>query len=91
VKVDMSPEAVTARLKRVSQLRRLCLALGKATPVAPAPSTPMPKRETGGISVGEIVRSIAGMDLHVVRVGMALGPLHPVLQAQHEGLQCAFA
>ena len=47
MKVDMSPEAVTARLKRVSQLRRLCLALGKATPVAPAPSTPMPKRETG--------------------------------------------
>ena len=46
--MDMSPEAVTARLKRVSQLRRLCLALGKATPVAPAPSTPMPKRETGG-------------------------------------------
>jgi hypothetical protein len=34
MKVDMSPKAVTVRLKRVSQLRRLCLALGKARPVA---------------------------------------------------------
>jgi len=33
MKVDMSPEAVTARLKLVSRLRRLCLALGKARPV----------------------------------------------------------
>ena len=30
-KVDMSPEAVTARLKRIEQLRRLCLSLGKTT------------------------------------------------------------
>jgi hypothetical protein len=35
MKVDMSPEAVTARLKLASQLRRLCLALGKARPVKP--------------------------------------------------------
>jgi hypothetical protein len=28
--IDMSAEAVTARLKLVSQLRRLCLSLGKA-------------------------------------------------------------
>ena len=27
ITVDMSPKAVTTRLKRVSQLRRLCLAL----------------------------------------------------------------
>ena len=33
MKVDMSPEAVTARLKLASQLRRLCLALGKARPL----------------------------------------------------------
>jgi hypothetical protein len=33
MKVDMSAKAVTARLKMVSQLRRLCLALGKAKPV----------------------------------------------------------
>ena len=33
MKVDMSPNAVTARLKLVSQLRNLCLALGKARPV----------------------------------------------------------
>jgi hypothetical protein len=30
--VDMSPDAVTLRLKRVSQLRRLGLSLGKALP-----------------------------------------------------------
>jgi hypothetical protein len=29
MKVDMSARAVTVRLKRVSQLRRLCVALGK--------------------------------------------------------------
>jgi hypothetical protein len=29
-KVDMSADAVTTRLKRVSQLRRLCLSLQKA-------------------------------------------------------------
>ena len=33
MKVDMSPESVTIRLKRVSQLRRLCLELGKMKPV----------------------------------------------------------
>ncbi len=38
MEVDMSPSAVTLRLKRVSQLRRLCLALGKATVV---PTTPV--------------------------------------------------
>ena len=29
-KVDMSADAITARLKRVAQLRRLCLSLQKA-------------------------------------------------------------
>jgi hypothetical protein len=29
-KVDMSSKAITTRLKRVSQLRRLCLSLGTA-------------------------------------------------------------
>jgi hypothetical protein len=33
MKADMSPHAVTVRLMRVSQLRKLCLALGKAKPV----------------------------------------------------------
>ncbi len=37
-RVDMSPAAVTARLVRVSQLRRLCLALGKARTPDRAPS-----------------------------------------------------
>lgn len=35
MKVDMSAKAVTARLKLTSQLRRLCLSLGKAKPVEP--------------------------------------------------------
>ncbi len=33
MKVDMSSKAVTMRLMKVSQLRRLCLSLGKAKPV----------------------------------------------------------
>lgn len=39
MKVDMSPEAVTVRLKRVSQLRRLCLELGKMKRVASTKTT----------------------------------------------------
>jgi hypothetical protein len=35
MKVDISAKAVTARLKRVSQLRRLCLSLAKAKPIPP--------------------------------------------------------
>ena len=38
--VDMTPRAVTVRLIRVSQLRDLCLSLGKAKPIPPPP----PKR-----------------------------------------------
>jgi hypothetical protein len=37
MKVDMSPKAVTVRLKRMSQLRRLCLALGKGKPLEKPP------------------------------------------------------
>lgn len=33
MKTDMSPHAVTVRLIRVAQLRRLCLSLGRAKPV----------------------------------------------------------
>ncbi|MFY9610635.1 MAG: hypothetical protein WAU45_18745 [Blastocatellia bacterium] len=36
--VDMSAKAVTARLKLVSQLRRLCLSLAKAKPVSSGPT-----------------------------------------------------
>ncbi len=32
---DMSPEAVTARLRRASGLASLCVKLGKATPEPP--------------------------------------------------------
>jgi hypothetical protein len=35
MKPDMSAGAVTRRLKRASQLRRLCLSLGKTTKTAP--------------------------------------------------------
>ena len=34
MKVDMSAKAIDARLKRVSQLRRLCLSLARAVPAA---------------------------------------------------------
>jgi len=34
MKIDMSPKAIDMRLRRVSQLRRLCLALAKAKPVS---------------------------------------------------------
>jgi hypothetical protein len=34
MKVDMSPKAISARLRIVSQLRRLCLSLAKAKPLA---------------------------------------------------------
>jgi len=32
MKIDMSPEAVTLRLKQVAQLRKTCLALAKSGP-----------------------------------------------------------
>jgi len=35
MKVDLSAKGVTVRLKRVSQLWRLCLSLAKAKPAAP--------------------------------------------------------
>jgi hypothetical protein len=34
MKVDMSARGVTNRLRRVSQLRRLCLSLAKAKPIS---------------------------------------------------------
>jgi hypothetical protein len=37
--VDYSERAVTMRIRRASQLRRLCLSLGKARP-APKPAPP---------------------------------------------------
>ncbi|MCX5896299.1 MAG: hypothetical protein NTZ51_10775 [Proteobacteria bacterium] len=44
MKVDMSPHAITVRLRRVSQLRRLCLSLGKARFAGYRPEKP----EQGG-------------------------------------------
>lgn len=37
MKTDMSPHAVTVRLIRVSQLRKLCLSLAKAKPIEQQP------------------------------------------------------
>jgi hypothetical protein len=37
MKTDMSPKAITNRLKQVAQLNRLCEALGKARPLASTP------------------------------------------------------
>ena len=42
MRIDMSPQAVTARLKLVSQLRRLCLSLANAKPLNP-PAKPNEK------------------------------------------------
>lgn len=39
MKVDMSAKAVAVRLKRVSQLRRLCLSLAKSLPAGPQAGT----------------------------------------------------
>jgi hypothetical protein len=39
--VDYSDRAVTLRIRQVSQLRKLCLSLGKAKPVKP----PVPPRD----------------------------------------------
>lgn len=41
---DMSAKAVTARLRRASQLRRLCVSLAKARPI---PLTGTPDAEAG--------------------------------------------
>jgi hypothetical protein len=43
MKADMSPRAVTVRLLRTAQLRRLCLALRRA----PGPSAPTTHRGDG--------------------------------------------
>ena len=40
--VDYSDQAITLRIRQVSQLRRLCLSLGRATPVPPGPEPPPP-------------------------------------------------
>jgi hypothetical protein len=51
MEVDMSDKAVTARLKRVEDLRRLCLSLGKAKivgkvkPKESKPPAPAPQQE----------------------------------------------
>jgi hypothetical protein len=36
--VDYSERAITQRIRQASQLRKLCLSLAKAKPIAPPPS-----------------------------------------------------
>ncbi len=48
--VDMSAAAVTTRLKRVSQLRRLCLSLGAAKIVGEEARKPEVKNSADAIS-----------------------------------------
>jgi hypothetical protein len=50
LKVDMSAAAVTTRLKRVSQLRRLCLSLGTAKIVGEESRKTEVKNAAGSIS-----------------------------------------
>ena len=64
--VDMSAQAVTLRLKRVSQLRRLCLSLCKAKFVAPNQPTrliiPQPEqaeRRTNGVAQPSLLQELA--------------------------------
>lgn len=40
MEVDMSDKAITGRLKRVEQLRRLCLSLAKARPIEKPTTAP---------------------------------------------------
>ena len=42
--VDYSDRAITTRLKRLSQLRKLCLSLAKAKPANRQPPTANPPR-----------------------------------------------
>lgn len=37
--VDYSDKAITQRIRQVSQLRKLCLSLGKAKPLPPPPKS----------------------------------------------------
>lgn len=54
---DMAPHAVSTRLRRVDQLRRLCLALGRARIEAPhaprdaseAKSSDLPRMRSGDV------------------------------------------
>jgi hypothetical protein len=50
MKVDMSPEAIDARLKMTSELLKLCLSLGQAKPIEEATqkslTTKKPKEKT---------------------------------------------
>lgn len=47
MRVDMSAAAVALRLKRASQLRRLCLSLGRAGKAAAAVEPPSRPQERG--------------------------------------------
>ena len=64
MKVDMSAKAVTARLQLVSQLRRLCLELGKMKRVA---STKTSDADGGAAEPGSPMQSREHSELANVR------------------------
>ncbi len=45
----MSSHDVTMRLRRVSQLRRLCLALARSRPIGPLGVDPIAKTDAGAV------------------------------------------
>lgn len=54
--VDMSAQAVTLRLKRVSQLRRLCLSLSKAKLIEKKAAHPPITEQTESTEYGSNLR-----------------------------------
>jgi hypothetical protein len=54
MKVDMSPEAIATRLKRASQLRDLCLSLGKAKLLGPRQASKQSGQEKNDLSEDDI-------------------------------------
>ncbi len=54
MEVDMSDKAITGRLKRVEQLRRLCLSLAKAKPIEPATKSTTQSSQTQDTPNGQL-------------------------------------
>ena len=59
MKVDLSGPAVAARLKRCSQLRRLCLSLGRAGALA---RDPLERLSSLGAPTGDPEQMLAGIE-----------------------------
>ena len=69
--MDMSPHAVTARLRLVSELRDLCLALGYDKANEPGPAHPVgspdrSRRYTKAVRRAQAAQAFAAMQARVV-------------------------